>query len=290
MSPEEIKRIPARLRNQFMRTRAGQRLAAPFGSQLEDKKWIFILGCYNSGTTLLKDIIATHPQVGALPGEGVRFTDSLPRPEDFGWNRMWCRCLNQIRLQPGAGMALRAARIKKQWSVLYPSGRPFLLEKSVANAVRTPFLDAYFSPAYFIYLVRNGYAVAEGIRRKANPARYGNPDYQSTYPISLCAEQWCATDRVLMQDRPLLNRFMCLKYEELAATPRECLRAVTDFLELDPLQEDRWERSWRIHGVQSEIRDMNEAAQERLSAEDREEISEVARDMLEKYGYTIPAG
>ena len=273
-----------------MRTRTGQRLAAPFGSPLEDKKWIFILGCYNSGTTLLKDIIATHPQVGALPGEGVRFTDSLPRPEDFGWNRMWCRCLDRIRLQPGAGMELRATRIKKQWSILYPSGRACLLEKSVANAARTPFLDTYFSPAYFIYLVRNGYAVAEGIRRKANPGRYGNPDYQPTYPISLCAEQWCATDRVLMQDRPQLDRFLCVKYEELAATPHEVLRAVTDFLELDPLQEDQAERRWKIHGVQSEIRDMNQDAVSRLSAEDRAEIREVAGEVLDRYGYALPAG
>ena len=86
---------------------------------------------------------------------------------------MWCRCLDQLRLQPSEDMEARAQRIKRQWSILYPSGRPFLLEKSVANAVRTDFLQTYFAPAYFIYLVRNGYAVAEGIRRKANPAKYG---------------------------------------------------------------------------------------------------------------------
>ncbi len=290
MRAEELRRIPARLRNQFMRTRTGQRLAAPFGAPLAGKKWIFILGCYNSGTTLLKDILASHPEIGTLPGEGVRFTDALPRPEEFGWNRMWCRCLDQLRLQPSEDMEARAHRIKRQWSILYPSGRPFLLEKSVANAVRTDFLQTYFAPAYFIYLVRNGYAVAEGIRRKANPAKYGNPTYPSSYPIALCAEQWRATDRILTADRPRLERFLCLKYEELAATPGSSLQTVTDFLGLDPLEDGKLHRSWQVHGLQSEIRDMNEDALERLSDEDIAQVQEVAGEELAKHGYSSPAG
>ncbi len=289
MRAEELRRIPARLRNQFMRTRTGQRLAAPFGAPLAGKKWIFVLGSYNSGTTLLKDILATHPDIGALPGEGVRFTDALPRPEDFGWNRMWCRCLDQIRLLPGEGMEARAQRVKRQWSVLFPSGRPYLLEKSVANAVRTDFLQTYFSPAYFIYLVRNGYAVAEGIRRKANPAKYENPNHPSSYPIALCAEQWCATDRILMADSQHLERFLCLKYEELAAAPDSRLRTVTDFLGLDPLGDEHLHRPWQVHGLQSEIRDMNEGALERLSDEDIAQIREVAAEELDKYDYPAPA-
>ena len=289
MRPEELGRIPARLRNQFMRTRIGQRLAAPFGAPLAGKKWIFVLGCYNSGTTLLKDILTTHPEIGALPGEGVRFTDALPRPENFGWNRMWCRCLDQIRLLPGEGMEKQAQRIKRQWSILYPSGRPYLLEKSVANAVRTGFLQTYFAPAYFIYLVRNGYAVAEGIRRKADPARYGNPIHPSSYPIALCAEQWSATDRILMADRPHLERFLCLKYEELAAHPDRSLQTVTNFLGLDPLGDEPLRRRWQVHGIQSEIRDMNEGALERLSDEDIAQIRQVAGDELDKYGYPPPA-
>ena len=288
MRAEAIKRIPVRLRNQFMRTRAGQRLAAPFGAQLQGKRWIFILGCYNSGTTLLKDILTAHPQIAALPGEGVRFTDALPRPEDFGWNRMWCRCLDRIRLQPGEDMEGRVERIKRQWSILYPSGRPYLLEKSVANAARSPFLQTYFRPAYFIYLVRNGYAVAEGIRRKANPARYNNRDYPSNYPISLCAEQWIATDRVLTEDRSQLERFACVRYEELTAAPDETVRALTDFLELDPLPAGNLGGRWQVHGVQSEIRDMNRMAIERLSDADIAQIQEVAGEILGKYDYPRP--
>lgn len=288
LRPDELRRIPARLRNQFMRTRTGQRLAAPFGTPLDGKKWIFVLGCYNSGTTLLRDILAAHPDIGALPGEGVRFTDALPRPEEFGWNRMWCRCLDQIRLRPGPGMEARAQRIKRQWSIIYPSDPPYLLEKSVANAVRTDFLQTYFAPAYFIYLVRNGYAVAEGIRRKGNPARYEDATYPSSYPIELCAEQWCATDRILMAERPRLERFLCLKYEELAAAPDGSLQKVTDFLGLDPLGDEQLQRRWRVHGVHSEIRDMNEGALDRLSDEDMAKIREVAGDELEKYGYSSP--
>ena len=283
---KEIRQIPTRLRNQFMRTKWGQRLAAPLGSELEGRQWIFILGCYNSGTTLLKDILATHPMIGALPGEGVRFTDVLPRPEDFGWNRMWCRCQDQVRLQPGPETAQQAQRIKRHWSILYPTTRPLLLDKSVANTARAPFLAAHFAPASFIYLVRNGYAVAEGIRRKADPAKHNNHDFPSGYPIEMCAEQWTTTDQLITKDRSQLYRFMCLKYEDLASTPKATLRSVTDFLELDPVDYNNLEGSWQVHGIQSEIKNMNQAAIERLSIEDLEKIGAVAGEVLNKYGYT----
>ena len=34
------------------------------------EKWLFVVGCYNSGTTLIADALADHPQIAALPDEG----------------------------------------------------------------------------------------------------------------------------------------------------------------------------------------------------------------------------
>ena len=87
-----------------------------------------------------------------------------------------------------------------------------------------------------------------------------------------------------------LERFLCLKYEELAATPGSSLQTVTDFLGLDPLEDGKLHRSWQVHGLQSEIRDMNEDALERLSDEDIAQVQEVAGEELAKHGYSSPAG
>lgn len=81
------------------------------------------------------------------------------------------------------------------------------------------FLQEYFQPAYFIYIVRNGYAVAEGIRRKADLRRWKNPFYDKNYPIELCAKQWRKTDELVEQDRRHIRRFLQIYYGELPHTP-----------------------------------------------------------------------
>ena len=101
-----------RLKQQGMRSGLGQALGARWGRVLAPDRWVFIIGCYNSGTTLLKGLLAEHPHIGILAGEGVKFSDALPRPEDFGWQRMWCQCIEQMRLDPKD--AERANRIKCQ--------------------------------------------------------------------------------------------------------------------------------------------------------------------------------
>src|SRR5688572_13607291 len=68
------------------------------GRNLDSKKWVFILGCYNSGTTLLDQILSLHPEISGLKDEGVMLTDCLKRPEDFGWRRMWWKCEDQMAI------------------------------------------------------------------------------------------------------------------------------------------------------------------------------------------------
>lgn len=63
-------RLAARLRrNQIWST-----ISALTGVELKPQKWIFIVGCYNSGTTLLEKILSLHPMIGSLRDEGVMLT------------------------------------------------------------------------------------------------------------------------------------------------------------------------------------------------------------------------
>ena len=271
-----------RLKQQTMRSGLGQAIGARWGRVLTPERWLFIIGCYNSGTTLLKDLLAEHPNIGTLAGEGVKFSDALPRPEDFGWQRMWCQCVDQVRLNPEDRE--RADRIKRQWSMLYPT-RPVLLEKSIVNAVHIPFLMTQFKPAHFIYIVRNGYAVAEGIRRKAEPGKRGNPVYSGAYPIGLCARQWAETDRIVEREREELSHFMSLRYEDFVADPDVHLRRIADFVGVDPLDKRLLAQDWNVHGIESTIRNMNGPSLARLSDADRADVLDAAGDVLERWGY-----
>ena len=114
-------------------------------------------------------------------------TNRLPRPEDFGWKRMWLKCENEMLINENANQT--AAVVKRHWSHFYARKKHAFLEKSISNTPRAVFFNEYFKPAYFIHIVRNGYAVAEGIKRKAS-VMHGNTFFQAgEYPIELCAAQ-----------------------------------------------------------------------------------------------------
>jgi hypothetical protein len=217
----------------------------------------------------------------------VALTDSLPRPEEKGWTRMWHACEEAMQVEPQDEQ--RARRIKRQWSLLYSPGATNLLEKSIANATRIPFLQAQFDPAYFIYIVRNGYAVAEGIRRKARPGEWGNPRYEDHYPIGLCARQWRRSDEVVTSARRRADRFLTVRYEDLAADPSSVLDQITGFLELSPFPSGVAGQSWGVHGYNEPIRNMNPRSFDRLNDREVDQIAEMARPALDKYGYGRPA-
>lgn len=283
-----ISELPAKVFRRISKSRMFQLPLSPFGRELAPKRWIFIIGCYNSGTTLLNSILSSHPDIAGLSSEGVTLTSELPRPEEFGWTRMWCRCVENVRLMPGTGMAEKSLKIKKQWSLHYRSNAENLLDKSIANAARMGFLQEYFGPAYFIYIVRNAFAVAEGIRRKANLKRWKNPEYADRYPIELCAEQWKVSDEIVQEDRRLIDRFLQISYEDLTADPVETLSQITSFLGISPLDSNILKGDWHIQRVMSRITNMNYRSFDRLSESDIEKIFAVAGPALEKYGYLPP--
>lgn len=271
-----------------LQAKVTRKFVAPFGRDLSPERWIFIIGCYNSGTSLLAKILSSHEEIGGLPNEGQYFTDRLPYAGQFGWPRMWVRCLDRVRIEPDELEKATIRRIKRQWSIYYPRDAPNLLEKSIVNATRMPFLEAHFRPAYFILITRNGYAVAEGIQRRVVPGRWGNRKYPDQYPIGLCAEQWRASDEMMEQNRSALNRVVELTYEQLTSDPAATLRRVTNFLDVDPLPDSLFNESWAVVDKEEPIRNMNGQSFQRLSEADLDEIEAVAGERLAQSGYRRP--
>jgi hypothetical protein len=271
-----------------LQSQVTQKLFPPFGRDLNPKRWIFGVGCYNSGTSLLARILAEHPLIGGLPDEGIFFTDSLPYPEQFGWARMWIRCFEKVKLDPYDLPPKKIQRIKRQWSLYYPQGCQNLLEKSVSNATRLLFLRAHFQPAYFIGIIRNGYAVAEGIQRRVKPWRLKNNEFKDQYPIELCAEQWKACEKIVSENSRKLDRFKLISYEDLTASPDRILREITDFLDLPPMPTEVLNKSWSIRERNEPVKNMNQMSFQQLSESDCDAIESVAGDTLAKYGYQRP--
>ena len=247
-------------------------------------KWVFIVGCYNSGTTLLSEVLSKHRDIAYLPTEGNFLTDQFPSEYDIGISRMWMYREDLYRLTEH-DIGPDVTRIKKEWNMrMLDRHKPVYLEKSPQNGARTRWLQKQFENSYFIGMIRNGYAVSEGIHRKAKPEhRTGK------WPIDKCARQWCYSNQVLQKDSADLNNFMWVRYEEFTEHPLTELNRVLKFIGLEQYSEFDESRAWSIHERSENIKNMNAESISRLSRNDIQIINDIASECLIEFGYPLIA-
>ncbi len=243
---------------------------------------MFVVGCYNSGTTLLAELLGRHSRISALPTEGHFITDQLVRDYDVGLPRMWVEREDLFRMTESSE-GPDVVRLKKEWGARLDLRKPVLLEKSPPNGARTRWLQARFENAYFIAIVRNGYAVAAGIRKKAEPHHIAG----ERWPIEMAAYQWARSNEVLLEDAAHLDRLHWVRYEDLASSPESTLRGTLSFLGLELEPQVLSADSLTIHERSGPLQDLNEPSIRRLSQEDIQRINGVAEGMLRHYGYAV---
>ncbi len=116
-----------------------------FGPLPNPEKWVFIIGCGNSGTTLLHDFLATCPQIGSMPWEGQFFTNQLKKYKRCGQRRIWATAPEYRRMDETGTYKSDPIKLKRQWGVKYNDPtKPILLEKSPSSTLRVRWLQANF--------------------------------------------------------------------------------------------------------------------------------------------------
>lgn len=247
-----------------------------FIAEPHPEKWVFIVGCYNSGTTLLHNLLAAHPHIGSMPNEGQFYSSQLPRGADFDLPRLWALKSNLFYLDENSATNIDAKKLRREWGFFYNHPkRKILIEKTILNAARTKWLQANFPNAYFISLFRNGYAVSEGIHRKEN------------HSIEKASTQWSVSNEILLNDILFLKNHLQLNYEELVANPVETMKKVTGFLSIDDIDESIFRKSFQIHQVSAEIKDMNQEAIARLNNVQIESFNHIAAKVMERLNYPL---
>ena len=166
-------------------------------------------------------------------------------------------------------------RIQRQWAFfMNDPARGIYLEKSPPNAVRTRWLQRHFDEAYFIGLVRNGYAVAEGMARRTGVS------------IEDAARQWNACVDIMVGDFEHLQRKVLVRYEDLIADPHTVVAEVLKLLGIDGSITPVQNRKYRIHGqVQAVKEAMNERSIKALSKQELMIIEDLAHENLARFGY-----
>lgn len=227
--------------------------------------------------------MATHPQITSLPREGQFLTSQLPQPRQYALPRMWHLRPDIFRMtEEDSGPATEL--IKKEWALAVDNRAPIvLLEKTPGNIARTRWLQRHFQPAYFISITRNGYAVAEGMRRKSGP-----PGASNGWPIELCARQWKRSIEVLEEDAPFIRRLFHVRYEDLADSPGRILAGIFEFLGLASDLQINSSQAWKIHEREQPVMNLNRESCARLSAQDIALIEQEAGELLARFGYRRP--
>lgn len=250
-------------------------------------RWVFMGGCYNSGTTILREMLSAHPDVSALPREGVELTSVFPDLEANGWQRMSYRnaALADLDGMSPTAMATQAIR---DWSPWWARGANVYLEKSIVHGTWMPQLEAGFGDCRFIGVVRNGMCAAEGIRRRAHPsgdaaATLGRDDY----PIEEPAKQWVFSNERLLRDRNKVNHYLEIHYEDFTADPAKVLRQMFAFIGVDETAFETNENGEIVIGNRTfHVRNDNSASIARLNDTDRQTFLSVAGEMMARLGYT----
>jgi hypothetical protein len=285
--PEGTRRSVRRMRERLMAqyheatwrvlSADGRRRRAEKRLSVGDSFWLFVLGCNNSGTTLLLRVLESHGGIRSLGAEGQKLTRALKTPKELGVRRVWSKRMDYFRMTEEDDSS-PVPRILYDWSWRYPAPPGILLEKSPPNTVRSRWIQENFRPSRFIATIRSPYGVCEGMRRREGMS------------IEDAATHWSMVNRVLWEDMPALEKCLFYRYEDLCANPEDLLSRIEEFLEL----ESPFERSLllgdelRVHNIEGQpqkLQNMNPKSIARLSPEDIECINSIAGGEMELFGY-----
>lgn len=194
---------------------------------------IFILGCYNSGTTILKDCVALHPDVTTPPVEGSRLTQSIPDFDGSDWPRGMFGNLYQIQSYRQLGGVSSA----QYFSDIRPwvSANKVLLEKSISCSVLMPQIDKEFSNPKYLVVLRGVEGVMSGIQKKSRPRGVAKKILGGEiYPENFLVAQWDYLYSTILKDIADPSRVKLVVFEEFLIDPISELRDVFRFFDLPP--------------------------------------------------------
>lgn len=223
--------------------------------QLERYRFIFLCGLHRSGTTPLFRILRAHPEISGFRETGV--------PEDEGQHLQTVFPPGKFHGGPGQFGFDRAAHLTEkstlissenreklfqEWSRYWDLGKPFLLEKSPPNLIRTRFLQALFPRCSFIVILRHPVAASLAT------AKWTGSSLESLI------HHWVHCHRLFEADRRHLQSVHVLKYEGLIGSAERQLKEIFEFLglplhassALNPAGNDPYFQRWQ--GLQDDPR------------------------------------
>lgn len=248
------------------------------------KTHLFVISPNNSGSTFLKNALATSQHTWNLNQEGQHtfgFSGPVPYVENFPL--IWAA-------KPDLLEKLRTPELydwketQKAWYFLAhskTSNASIFVEKSPPSVVRVSELNQHFFNPKFIFLLRNPYAVVEGIYRRYKKLGKKALKLASIHIVTL----------FYIQKSNILNHnnSIFFTYEEMCSNPKKIENNIKSLV--PELTDITLEQKIEVKGIYDEmLRDMNAQQIERLSPKDIAEINKVFyehKTIINYFGYQI---
>jgi hypothetical protein len=269
---------------------------------IEIRAPIFILGAPRSGTSVLYEKLARHPDLAWISNITKKVPRSLlvtraimlfrddHRPTEA--KKIW----KKFSRSPDASRPIEEAtprvrrflrRVVRNNLKLF--GKSRFLSKDPGNSLRMEFLDAIFPDALFVHIIRDGRAVAySALRsRRKRGAFYGIKipgwrDLADRPMVEACGLQWERTVEAVIASAEGFpaERYMQVRYEDFTASPEETLEAIGKKCGL------AWDQAF-LKDLVRDVGSQNFKWREELTPAEIETLNELIGDSLARFGYEI---
>jgi tetratricopeptide (TPR) repeat protein len=186
---------------------------------------VFLVGFPRSGTTLLEQVLASHPDIAAMP-ERTCLMDSAAEffGSDADLNRL--AALSEVELEPW-----RQAYWQRVAESEPPLSKPVFLDKMPLNAVFLPLIAKLFPNAKILLALRDPRDVVLSCFRRRFAMNAGMYEFTA---LDTTAAYYAAVMDLLQiyQDKLALDLFEA-RHESLVADFDTEARRLCDFLEID---------------------------------------------------------
>lgn len=254
-------------------------------------KIALITGCARSGTSILGELVAAHPDV-----HYVYEAHDVWEVEGPG--------VNGSHRKTAADATPETVRRIREWFERERDDAEWIVEKCPRNALRIPWLRAIFPETKLIHIIRDGRDVTCSLMPGIGGSewRHLKPEnwleLQALPPVERCARTWREVVERTLSDLGGVDHLE-VRYERLVSDPSGVAADVSAFLELPPSDEvaafcariaDRTDGSYAPQGAS---RNWNRADhsrrvgrwRENLSPSDQATVAGILGPLLTRLGY-----
>lgn len=249
---------------------------------------IFIVGTMRSGSTMLRLVLDSHPDIAM--GEETGFMGALAATKaipNWRYGRQWYGRLGWTDAELDARLREFYAGMFERYAM--SQGKQRWGDKTPLHSWHMEEMARIFPDAVFVAIVRHPCAVVGSLKKRFH------------WDVSDAAEYWATTNAEVLRRAADLGdeRFVLLRYEDLVAAPEGVLRELTSWLG-EPWSPDvlRHNEVQAAKGAPRLVDGSTSTRQgisaqrtnrwrDELDAEERRRVAAVAADMAAFFGYAL---